>query len=601
MSKDSTFKRLHTCDHILSGILEKNCGRISIYGLKISDDKVRFPFKVEKMPSYMTKEYIEDKVNAITARNIPVEFVKIDREEAKRRKIDISLVPESANEITLTIIGDVNTQACIGPHVENTREIAEYGTFSIIKFEKKGKNTFQITAELMPKNAMEKNNKTKVKKPRLLKGFQDFFGPDMRLRKFVIGTFEDVFERYGYEPLETPAVEYADLMLGQSGEEAEKQFYMFKDPGDRDVMLKFEVMISMCRAVAQNLGDIKLPYKRYQIQRTWRAENTQRGRYREFTQCDADTVGSSSMICDAEHMQMGLDVVNRLGFKEYKVRISNRKFLEGLADSIGVDKNKFYGFCVSLDKLQKIGAKEVIDEMVEVRGISRDVAEETLDITNIERYKNKSYRETIEEMRKAVGDSKIGNEGLNEILQIADYLEAVDIDESKYEFDPSLARGLASYTGPVWEFEIIDGNVGSIAGCGRYDEAISRYIGRDIPATGGSFGIERICDIMRDRKMKDFSKPEAEVLVTIFDKNLWKDSLRIADYLRKQNISAMLYPDVTSLKSQFGYANKTGIPWVVVVGPDELKENKVQLKDMKKGSQSLIALEDVKDQIKTDE
>src|SRR4030042_3012554 len=187
-------------------------------------------------------------------------------------------------------------------------------------------------------------------KPQKLKGFNDFFAEDMKLREFVIGAFKKVFEKYGYEPLATPALEYTELMLGQSGEEAEKQFYRFKDPGGRDVMLKYEVMTSMCRAVAEKIDKLPMPYKRYQIQRVWRAENTQKGRYREFTQCDADTIGRSSMRCDAEFIQMGLEITKEIGFKDFYARISSRKFLGGLAEYLGIKEAQFYGFCMSLDK-----------------------------------------------------------------------------------------------------------------------------------------------------------------------------------------------------------------------------------------------------------
>jgi len=430
-----------------------------------------------------------------------------------------------------------------------------------------------------------KTPKMKLVTPRRLKGFPDFFAEDMKLREFVIGIFTDTFEKYGYEPLETPTLEYSELVLGQSGEEAEKQFYRFEDPGGRDVMLRYEVMIAMCRAVGENYGKIPMPYKRYQIQRCFRAENTQKGRYREFTQCDADTIGSSSMLCDAEFIQMGLEVVKKLGFKVFVVRISNRKFLEGLAETFGVSKEQFYGFCMSLDKLQKIGRDGVLAEMTDRRGIDADVVKNAIDAVAPENAPKAPFRKTIERMKAVVKSSQIGSEGLDELSQIADYFETVGIDENLYTFDTSLARGLASYTGPVWEFEIIDGGVGSIAGCGRYDRAIAKYIGREIPATGGSFGIERICDILKDRKMIDLGKTTVSVMVTIFDDTLWSESLLVADKLRRDGISVMLYPQADGLKKQFKFASEKGIPWVVVIGPDEMKSKKVQLKNMESGKQ----------------
>lgn len=422
-------------------------------------------------------------------------------------------------------------------------------------------------------------------KPQKLKGFNDFFAEDMKLREFVIGVFKNTFEKYGYEPLSTPALEYTELMLNQSGEEAEKQFYRFKDPGGRDVMLKYEVMTSMCRAVAEKIDQLPMPYKRYQIQRVWRAENTQKGRYREITQCDADTIGSASMNCDAEFIQMGLEIVKKLGFQDFKARISSRKFLAGLAEYLKIPTDNFYGFCMSLDKLKKIGTEKVIAEMVERRGIPEDTAKKALEIVDTKQYEGKSFKEVIEAVGKYVNSSKIGKEGLDELLQIDEYLKAVKADEKLYWFDTSLSRGLASYTGPVWEFEVIDGGVGSIAGCGRYDGIISRYIGREIPATGGSFGIERVCDIIKDRKMLELGKTSVRVLVSVFDADTWKNSLQIAEELRSQGVPTMLYPEVAPLKKQFKYADNKGIPWVVVIGPDEASKGKIVLKNMANGEQ----------------
>lgn len=428
---------------------------------------------------------------------------------------------------------------------------------------------------------MTVENSTKPKIPQRLKGFNDFFGKDMRLRQFVIGVFTEVFEKYGYEPLETPALEYSELMLGQSGDEAEKLYYRFNDNGGRDVMLKYENMISMTRAVAQNINNIQFPYKRYQIQRVWRAENVQKGRYREFTQCDADTIGTSSVIADAEFIQMGVEIVGKLGFTEYEARLSNRKLLEGLAEYVGLFNDKFYEYSMSIDKLDKIGREKVIDEMVDLRGIDRKLAEQTMDILDPKNFSGKSFDEIIEIFKATVGKNERGKEGLNELKTISEYLKTCGIDESKYRFDPTIARGLASYTGPVWEFVVTEGNVGSIGGCGRYDKAIGKYTGYDVPATGGSFGIERICDIMKDRNMKEFTETPSQVLVTVFDESTLIDSIKTANDLRRNGLSVMLYPEFDKLGKQIKYADKKGIPFVLIIGPDEKQKGEFMLKDMK--------------------
>ncbi|MBI2465560.1 histidine--tRNA ligase [Candidatus Shapirobacteria bacterium] len=432
-------------------------------------------------------------------------------------------------------------------------------------------------------------------KPQPLRGFNDWFASDIKLREFVINTFKSVFEKYGYEPLETPAVEYSQFMLGVSGEEAEKQFYRFKDPGNRDVMLKYEVMTAMCRAVAANFDKVSFPYKRYQIQPVWRAENTQKGRYRQFTQCDADTIGSSSMIADAEFIQMGLEIVDHLGFDKYIARISNRKFLDGLREYLNIPADKFYGICMSVDKLKKIGREGVLQELTKKRGLEGNQANEILKITDTNNYLNLDNYQIIEQLKSTVGTTAIGSESLDELKQIFDYFKLLNISEDLYRFDTSIARGLASYTGPVWEFEVIDGGVGSIAGCGRYDNLIGRYIGdtKQIPATGGSFGIERICDILKDRKMVPDSLSSAKVLVSIFSPELQNESIKLANLLRKDNVNTLLYPIADKLGKQFKYASDKNIPFVAVIGPDEAKNNQVTLKNMSTGEQKTISPADL--------
>jgi len=426
-------------------------------------------------------------------------------------------------------------------------------------------------------------------KPQTLKGFRDFLPEDMRVRNYVIDTFKKVFERYGYEPLETPALEYTYLMLGISGKEAEKQFFSFKDRGGRDVMLKFEVMVSMCRVVAQYKDKIVFPFKRYQIQRCWRAEKPQKGRYREFTQCDADTVGISSMIADAEFIQMGIEAMKELGFKNFVTLISNRKFLTGLAKFVELDPSLTYRICMSLDKFRKIGLNEVKKEMIKKIGLPPDKADKILRLISTKGENEK----LIGNFKKKMANIPEVQEGLTEIEEIFDYLKAAGVEKKYYRFDPSIARGLAHYTGPIWEVEVVEGSVGSIAGCGRYDNVIGSYLGgkEQIPATGGSFGIERIIEILKSRKMINFPKSTAKVLVTFFDKKSSNESIKIANKLRKEGISTILYPNLEAkLNKQLKYADKKSIPFVVIIGPDEIKKNVITLRDMKAQSQAQLSL-----------
>jgi histidyl-tRNA synthetase len=431
-----------------------------------------------------------------------------------------------------------------------------------------------------------------TKTPRTLQGFNDYFAQDIALRNYVKEIFRVTFEKYGYEPLETPALEFSELMLGQSGEEAEKQYYRFEDNGGRDVMLKFEVMISMCRALAQNINSIPLPYKRYQIQNVWRAEKVQKGRYREFTQIDADTIGSKSIVSDAEIIQMGIEIISKLGFTDFEGRISNRKFLEGLAVYLGIPEEKYYSFFMSIDKLAKIGSTKVINELVTVRGIERASAEQAMSLINLERYKGKSFQEILDSFSGTVGTNEVGKQGISELQEINNYLILNSVDTKYYRFDPTIARGLASYTGPVWEFTILEGGVGSISGGGRYDKAISKYIGQEVPATGGSFGLERICDIIKDRNMLTLESP-LKVLVIYFSPETFQASLMIANELRLRGIATFFYPENVKLDKQLKYADKKNIPYVVVIGNDELEKGEAVLKDMKNRTQQTYPLSEL--------
>ncbi len=428
-----------------------------------------------------------------------------------------------------------------------------------------------------------------------LAGFRDFFARDVKVREFVTNTFKRVFEKYGYEPLETPALENSNIYVGELGDEAEKLFYRFKDQGGRDVMLKYDVMTSMCRAVAENINNIPFPYKRYQIQPVWRSEKPQKGRYREFTQCDADTVGSDSIICDAEFIQMGIEALTELGFKDFRANINNRKLIQAVVSYSGAKDEQFIPICISVDKLPKIGREAVKKELMEKRKIESDVADRILDLVTI----TGETTAMLDQFEKKLKDIPMGVEAINELRTIFNYLKSVNLDKKYYQFAPFIARGLAYYTGPVWEFEVIEGGVGSVAGCGRYDNIIGKFVGRETPATGGSFGIDRIVEVIKSRNMLQLESMSAKVLVTVFEEGLFDRSLEAAVYLRKNNIKTFLYPSIKEkLDKQMKYANKKGIPYVVIVGPVESEKNIFKLKDMKTGEQRELSLEELLNSVK---
>lgn len=425
----------------------------------------------------------------------------------------------------------------------------------------------------------------KTIQPRTLKGFRDFLPEDMKIRQQVIAIFKQVFESYGYEPLETPTLEHADILLGKYGEEAEKLIYQFEDRGGRKVAMKYDLTVPTCRVVAQYGDKIPLPFKRYQIQPVWRADNTQKGRFREFYQCDADTIGTPSMLADAEFILMGLQIMKKLGFVDFIARINNRKFIDGLVQYAGATPEQFYSICIAIDKLEKIGLDGVIKEM-ESRQVSSEVIQKIIEVVKLQG----SNSELITILKAMMKDIPIAMEGLLELETLFSYLKKADAPEKEYAFDLSIIRGLSYYTGPVWEFTVRDGGVGSVAGCGRYDNLVGLYLGRDIPATGGSFGIERIFEVIKDRQLLS-SKTNDEILVTIFSPELASLSFQVAAKLRAQGKNVVLYPDEhTKLEKQLKYANKKGIETVCIIGPEEAEKGELKMKNMKTGEQTEIKI-----------
>ncbi|HNW32632.1 MAG TPA: histidine--tRNA ligase [Candidatus Dojkabacteria bacterium] len=405
-------------------------------------------------------------------------------------------------------------------------------------------------------------------KPQTLKGFYDYFSDDMRIRNFIKDSFREIAEEYGFEPLETPALEYSELILGQSGEEAEKLYYKFKDNGDRDVMLKYELMIPMCRAVAQNINSIILPYKRYQVQNVWRAENVQRGRLREFTQMDVDILGSSSPLADAEIILFGISFLKKIGFENFRVRLNSREIIQGIVEVLEIEESKFEKIYISIDKLEKIGKEKVREILIMDSNIEKEKVDKLLEIIEIKE---------IDKISNILENSIAGKNGVENIKKILSIINGIEQD--KVLFDPSLARGLTSYTGAVWEFEIIEGNIGSVSGGGRYDKAVSKYLGREIPATGTSFGLERLTEVIKQMEMLK-TKDNKSVLIIPIDESSASFVLSTTKKLREQNIQTNIYPDFVKLKESLKYANKKEYTWVIIIGENETSSNTLTLRNM---------------------
>jgi histidyl-tRNA synthetase len=386
-----------------------------------------------------------------------------------------------------------------------------------------------------------------------LKGFRDFLPEEARKRQFIIGRLRSVFELYGFDPLETPALEYEEVLLGKYGEEGNKLMYRFLDNGGRKVAMRYDQTVPTARVVAQYAATLPLPFKRYQIQPVWRAENTQKGRFREFLQCDADIIGSISPLADAEVIRVTAACLEALGFNTYKILINDRAVFEGLPVSA----------IIAIDKLKKIGKDGVYKELME-----KDVVKTTEEAA--------SLLDSIEQ--KAPSDR---------LTSISELLTNVyKLPKENWEISPTLARGLDYYTSTIFEIEIEGYTAGSVCGGGRYDKLIEQLGGRDLPATGFAFGFDRLVEAMEQFSLFPKSISAAKVLVA-FDENCSEKALSLVQNLRLNNIPTDVYADESAnLEKQLKYADKKSIPYVVI-----MKENELLLKNMQERTQEEVTAE----------
>ncbi len=399
----------------------------------------------------------------------------------------------------------------------------------------------------------------------------------MILRQHVMDVIREVFERFGYEPLSTPSVELHETLTGKYGTEAERMIYSVSRRGSKEKLaLRYDLSVPLSRVVAM-YPDLQKPFKRYQIAPVWRGERPGKGRYREFYQCDVDTVGTASMLADAELLEITHDFLNRLGFPEFVMKMNNRKILTGIGQFAGVPDGLRGGLYRSIDKLDKIGLEGVREELT-ANDIPPEVTGRLLELLQI----SGDNRVLLEELKGPLGGYPSALEGIRELQEILDYLEALDIPAERCQVDFSMVRGLDYYTGPIFETVVEEPRMGSISGGGRYDELIGTFTDRSYPATGTSFGIERICDVMEELHMfpPEVGTTNTRVLVTIFDQAHVGASLRASRDLRSAGLNTELYLDNDPLGDQIRHALKRGIPYVVILGPDELSAGQVTIRNL---------------------
>lgn len=424
--------------------------------------------------------------------------------------------------------------------------------------------------------------------PRLPKGFRDFLPGDMIKREYVFGVVRDVFHLYGFEPLQTPVLELSETLLGKYGEDAENLIYSARHGRSEkdELSLRYDLTVPLSRVVAMHENDIVLPFKRYHIAPVFRGERPQKGRYREFYQCDADIVGVAGMRADAEILELVVTVLRRLGFPQFSVKINNRKLLTGMGIYSGVPDGQLPDLYRSVDKFDKIGADGVQKELVE-RGIAGDVVARMLALIT----SRQPGRDNLNVLDDVMGNIPIAAEGLRELRELADYLEDAGVPPEFYEFDFTMVRGLGYYTGPIFETVITEPNLGSVTGGGRYDDLIGLFRKDSLPTTGTSLGIERIIDLMDELNLypPGIGGTVVQALVTVFGPETQRDSARLAGELRAAGINTELVMDDKKLGRQFNHADKKGIPLVAIVGPDEAAQGMVKLKRLRDGEEVTVS------------
>ncbi|MBC8031639.1 MAG: histidine--tRNA ligase [Pyrinomonadaceae bacterium] len=451
------------------------------------------------------------------------------------------------------------------------------------------------------------------------RGMRDFLPADVRRRDYVIGVIKEVYERYGFEPLETPAVENIETLMGKYGEEGNQLIFKIlkrgehEKTGEADLALRYDLTVPLARVVAQYQNELPKFFKRYQIQPVWRADRPARGRFREFYQCDVDILGSRSMLVEAEICAAASDVLTQLGFRDFAIRINHRYALTGVLQTAGIAAEKHDAALISLDKLDKIGRDGVEKEFSE-RGIEAVAGGRLLDffaeLSSLDHAAEIAMAEEAPQKRRAlnaavlgrlvefVGDNELGAKGVDELRSIIEFAGPEGIG-AKIQIDPSLARGLSYYTGAIMEINVKD-LPGSLGGGGRYDNLVGMFLGQDVPACGFSLGLERIIVVMAEREMfpAELVGSPADLMVSIWNEASVADSISIAQELRNKGLRVDLYPEADKLGKQFKYASARGIPFVAVIGDEERLRGEVAIKDMKTGEQRTVKRESVADAVR---
>lgn len=447
-------------------------------------------------------------------------------------------------------------------------------------------------------------------KPTLPRGTRDF-APDVMLRReFIFDTIRKSFRKFGFQPLQTPSIENLDVLTGKYGEEGDRLIFRILNTGDYlknvdgsfdlsqsdayrpltplicNKALRYDLTVPLARFVVMNKHLLTFPFKRYQMQPVWRAESPQKGRYREFYQCDADVIGTESMINDAELPALYDDAFAALGFSHIRVLISNRKILSGIAEEVGAPE-KLTDICISIDKLDKIGEGRVRGEL-ETRGINSDQADQIFQIISC----GGTNAEKLDFLEQCFRNSESGRKGVAEMRETLQILGKFNLKVAEIVFDPKLARGLDYYTGTIYEVKCLEFAAGSLGGGGRYDDLTGIFGDSGLAGVGISFGADRIYDAMAQLELfSDSSTTSTIVLLANFGEAPMLKSLEVLTQLRDVDVPAEIYPEAGRMKKQFKYADSLKIPFMMIIGESEMEAGTCIVKDMKTGEQETLSIE----------
>ena len=439
----------------------------------------------------------------------------------------------------------------------------------------------------------EKEQKKKLIEPRTLKGFRDFLPEAMIPREKIIARIVDVYRSYGFCPIDTPVLEYLEILMGKGSDETDKQLYRFKDSGGREVGMRFDLTVPFARFSAQHLSEIGTPFKRYHLAKVWRGENTQAGRYREFMQCDFDTIGTTSVNSDIETALVINDILERVDprsdatFTKFQIHLNSRKILSGALDKLGL-ADKSTPVLRALDKLAKIGVDAVVAEMAQTAGATDEQARAILEVASSQG----SNDEILGRLEKSLEGNELGLQGVADLRAILEATQAAGVPADRFAIDVSIARGLDYYTGAIFESFLTEyPKLGSVCSGGRYDNLAELYTKQTLPGVGASLGLDRLFAGLEELGMIEKTASTVDVFIPFFDAALSSKYFEIAAGLRRQGIGVELYPEPKKLGAQFKYADKKGIRLAIVVGSDEINRGVASLKDLRSGGQEEVKLD----------